>query len=283
MAKGPIITPEVEVLIATVYQKHPKWKAKEVCNWVRGDLKKKDPNLRDDWPSLSTVQKVLATYRKNKSKFPEDPLERPWSMATLDDYPIPPEAILSVLEVWKFRIEKGDILTIREAKWVARLSGVLKTIEDISYEAFEYARFELMFQLLNRPFDSTYLDRELMGLPPPELLVWQGLVAASFHPSILRWSSKEMFMKEVEQLRDRARKEEAEGLRDWIRKVEQKEAQNERLRQGKEEIDKLVDKVEILKLEKSLADAEVEKIEKAILCQEKEANHERSHSQQRQT
>ena len=167
MAKGPVVTPEVEALIAIVYRRHPKWKAKDVHNWVRDALQKNNPNLPDNWPGLSTIQKILATVRKSVNKLPDDPQEKPWSMSSLDEVPISPEVIPAVLKVWKFRVEKGDTFSIREAKWASRLSRLLEDIEELSYKASQYARTELMFQLIGRPFDSTNSDKLLMGLPMP--------------------------------------------------------------------------------------------------------------------
>ena len=161
MAKGPPVTDEVKAIIASVYHKHRKWKAPVVQNEVSCILRKDNPKLPPSWPSLSSVQKILAEVRKVK----DNPQDKPWSTATLDSYSIPPEAVPSVLKVWKFQIEKGDTFTIREAKWASRLSRLLEDIEKLSYKASQYARTELMFELIGHPFDSTELDRSLMGLP----------------------------------------------------------------------------------------------------------------------
>jgi len=165
MAKGPSITDGVAAIIARVYREHPKWKAPEIRSEASYLLCAKNPELPSGWPSLSAVQKVLAIVRKKEKELPHDPQEKPWSTAMLDDYPISPEATASVLKVWKFRIEKENTFTIREAKWAARLSGLLEDIEKLSWRASQYARTELMFQLIGRPFDSIVLDKLLMGLP----------------------------------------------------------------------------------------------------------------------
>lgn len=161
MAKGPPITDGVEAVIAAVYQKHSKWKAPAVRNEVDCILHKGNPKLPPRWPSLSAVQKVLATVRKPH----DNPQDKPWSTATLDSYPIPPEVLSVVLKVRKLCIEKGQGFSIREAKWVARLSALEQDTERLSFKASRHARTELMFELIGRPFDSTELDRSLMGLP----------------------------------------------------------------------------------------------------------------------
>jgi len=163
MAKGPLITDSIKALIASVHKKHPKWKALAVRSEVDYILHKDSPELPSPWPSLSAVHKVLADVKHNDNKPSLE--DKPWSTATLDRYPIPPEVIPVVLKVWKFRIENGDIFTIREAKWAARLSGLQQDIERLFFLASRHARTELMFELINRPFDSTELDRSIMGLP----------------------------------------------------------------------------------------------------------------------
>lgn len=166
MAKGPIITHRVELLIASVYDKHPKWKAPEIRNEVSFHLHKENPKLPSGWPSLSTVQKLLAIARKTRKELPIDPQDKPWSTATLDQYPIPPEALPAVLKVLRYNIEKGKGVTIREAKWVSRLSAIKQAINQLSTVASFFAETEQLDELIGRPFDSTLLDKLLMNLPP---------------------------------------------------------------------------------------------------------------------
>lgn len=166
MAKNPIVTEEVEILIAEFHSRHPSWKAKDVQARVSQVLYNRNPKLPPGWPGLSTVQKVLTKIRKKESELSPDPEDRPWSMATLDDYPISPEAIPAVLEVWKSRIEQKQGFTIREAKWAARLSAIprLKDITRLFSRASQYARLELIYQLIDRPFNSTIIDALLCYL-----------------------------------------------------------------------------------------------------------------------
>ena len=169
MAKNPIITDEVEALIAQFHSRHPSWKAKDVQTRVSQVLHNRNPELPLGWPGLSAVQKVLTTIRKSVNKLPDDPQDKPWSMATLnrpDIPPIPPEALPAVLKVWKLRIdsEEGNFsFSIREAKWAARLSTLITDTKELSTRASQYARTEILYQLIDRPFDSRGLDSLIMG------------------------------------------------------------------------------------------------------------------------
>ena len=154
MAKGRVVDDTVRLLIANLHREHPDWRAKE----VKAEINKR---LGQDWPGLSVVQKELSKIKL----IADNPQEKPWSTATLDSYPIPTEALPAVLKVWKSRIEKGQGFTIREAKWTARLSALEQDTERLFFLASRHARTELIFELIGRPFDSTELDRSLMGLP----------------------------------------------------------------------------------------------------------------------
>ena len=176
MAKGPIVTDRVEALIASVHQKHPKWKAPMVRNEVSFFLRKENPKLPSSWPSLSTVQKVLAKVRRRLKELPVDPQDKPWNMGTLDEYPMPPDAILAVLNVWRFDEEQKHKfgkqgyakfpfgLTIRRAKWASRLSRVIMDdTQRLSFWARQYADIEQIYQRVGHPFDSIALDSLLIA------------------------------------------------------------------------------------------------------------------------
>jgi len=159
MPKGPIVTHEIQAFIASIYGKHPKWKAKEVCNEVRSLLRKNNPKLPSEWPSLSTVQKVLATVRKNMKEMPLDPRDKPWSTPSMVKYPIPPEALPAVLIVWFWVRENLDIdLTIREAQWVARLYATAKNIPIVvlSFISRAHAATEMIYERIGAPYESKH-------------------------------------------------------------------------------------------------------------------------------
>jgi hypothetical protein len=139
-------------------------------------------------PEFDVLKKKVLKYRNHE----KSPQEGPWSTATLGDYPIPPEALPKVLEIWKLTLHSEEIsfennvmsweerLTIREAKWAARLSAVKppehKIIGEGPKTTFEgadwllalatwYARHEELNEILGHPFDSGELDYFLVGLP----------------------------------------------------------------------------------------------------------------------
>lgn len=166
MAKGPIITSAVQALINSVYQKHPKWKAPEVHNEVKYILHKDDSKLPSGWPSLSTVQKVLAIVRKKMKEEPEDPLDEPWSTASMVKYPIPAESLPSILQIWVWAWENVNYeITIRDVQWAARLYTVIKDIPLLSFISVSFAATETVHEDVGVSFETSHsADLFMFGL-----------------------------------------------------------------------------------------------------------------------
>ena len=201
MDRGPRVPDNVRLLIARIYlemrKKNPKIKAPAVREAVRCRLKKVP---YPGWPGLSVVQKVITDIRKRDA----DPLfnrqDEPWCLACLDEYPLSPEVLKAVCEVWAADLkelidsaataeaEGLDIIdsrqlgnrlstnpTIREVKWIARLHCIIQ--EDtairpwgspnrLSTTAELYARAERLHEMLGIPFESDEMDRHLiLGIP----------------------------------------------------------------------------------------------------------------------
>ena len=151
--RGPSVPDNVVNLIAEVYIKDPNQTAKEVMVEVHRRLQEPPyGQLRPGWPALSYIQKALIKIRKNESELSLDPEDRPWSVAALADYDIPPEALPVVMNVWAKALVYDRPLTIRQVKWIARLCYIYKGETDISLEyltakASNYANKEKSIKL----------------------------------------------------------------------------------------------------------------------------------------
>jgi hypothetical protein len=129
MPKGALLTDDVKILIAKVYKKYSKkWTAPMVRNEV--DLRLHNQKFTG-WPSLSSVQKVLAIIRKKESE--PSPLDETWCFYSLAEYPIAPEAIPLVISIYnKCYLESEGSYTgawmpsIREMLWVGRLHKIIE-------------------------------------------------------------------------------------------------------------------------------------------------------------
>ena len=101
MAKGRLITAAVEILVASIYDENPGWKAPRVRQQATALLRRHNPDLPSNWPGLNSVQKVLALLRKKSKETEEDPLDRSWSIGVSARHGIPPDAIPVILKVWE--------------------------------------------------------------------------------------------------------------------------------------------------------------------------------------
>ena len=150
------ITPQARALIAHRALEHPRLRRAPLAEKLQTELRERG----FDVPQFEVLERMISWYRNHAA---DNPQEKPWSMATLDHHPLPPCALPAVLRVWKSRVEADHHFTIREAKWTARLSAVEPNIEALSVLASCYTHEELMYELIDRPFDSTGLDRFLMA------------------------------------------------------------------------------------------------------------------------
>jgi len=169
MAKGAHLTKEVKILIADIHLDNTDWGATKIREKLLQKLKSMgiDRNFGPDWPSVSAVQTQLMEIRQNSdNKSPElKELNNPWSLGATSQRsiypPITPESIPVLFKVMKYRDASGEKFTIREAKWASALSPLIPDIQSLSEKATMYARAEANCDILNLPFDSTEVDKQV--------------------------------------------------------------------------------------------------------------------------
>jgi hypothetical protein len=164
--RGPEVPDEVEVLIGQVYRRRlkvdPGVTAKEVMAEVHHLLQRDGKQLRHGWPGISKVQKVIGEIKSRVREYPTSPLDEPWSLGSMAEYPLPSEALPTVMASYRKCLAENDVLPIREALWIGRLYGAIEPKDLVSDWAFLYAMDEMVSEDLGRPFDSTRLDLELI-------------------------------------------------------------------------------------------------------------------------
>lgn len=202
MAKGPKITDEVLRQIAAVYIEHPEWRAKEIQCEVNTRLRQGNPKANPSWPGLSTVQKEVTKIRGKYADTVELGQEAPWSFQSLDNYPIPPEALPSVLRAWVYTREYEALeFTVRDAKWVARFYAVYKKkdIKELVEQASAFSWGELICEVIGVPLRK---DVEYLSM----LQIYEHLIGTTLSFKRAEWilGEKQPFMtreKLVEQVR----------------------------------------------------------------------------------
>ncbi|MFC2045591.1 hypothetical protein ACFLUH_02825 [Chloroflexota bacterium] len=131
------------------------------------ELKKQIEEMGLIPPTEETMIKMISSAR-NRELGPEDTR---WSMATLERYPISPEALFSVLKVWVYARENSIIeFTVRHAKWAARLSGMIKNTDELLKWSSDYVLQEIFAEIYKIPFSSSELDLELFSSISGEII-----------------------------------------------------------------------------------------------------------------
>ena len=133
MPQGPLITDEIKVLAAKLHKEHPKWTNSMIRNEILQILHRADKSLPKDWPSKYSIDRIMPGIRERMrlSKLNPDPRDNPWTIQSMVKYPIPPEALPSVLEVWFFARDNDKFFNIRDAQWAARLYAAIKDTESL--------------------------------------------------------------------------------------------------------------------------------------------------------
>ena len=121
-------------------------------------------------PEIEVLEKLISKFRNA----PDKPEDKPWNMATLGDYPLPPEALPKVLILQQHTRGSSPLpktlpeagtelplhpLTIREAAWVARLYTLIGDIRSLHLWAIGYAMAERVSFLAGHSFDSSNMDK----------------------------------------------------------------------------------------------------------------------------
>lgn len=150
-------------------------KKKHSAIWYQEKVAERLKLTDNDNPSLRTYESLLQPIRKALQV--NNPEDKPWCLASLSKYPLPLEAIPTILlvqhNVQSHRNPKVAVkpkegqpvtgsFTIREAQWVARL----KFIEDIvtlEHWAHAYAIAERASAIIDRDFDSSEMDKAILN------------------------------------------------------------------------------------------------------------------------
>lgn len=158
----------------------PKVLASEIHKQIKVEIHTNAKLKGERAPEVGTIEKRVQKYSK-RDNYDED---KPWSLTSLKEHQIPPEAISTILKLWVWMMdEEGLIMSVREAKWAARFyaainegaSNVENPLRMLSLYARAYATTEMITEILDTPLDmGTSFDSTLWTLltgkqPSPEL------------------------------------------------------------------------------------------------------------------
>lgn len=159
MPRGPRVPIVVKRFIGEVAVLNPEWTPSELRVHVADHLEGQDLYV----PGPDSFRKIAREVRKLG---PEDV---PWSIG-VSLLVIPSDAIPDVLSVWRWTVIKGYAFTVRQAKWVAQLRGVVRGGVKLPFEiesegfyvwAERYAARERASEALQLSLETSDLDGKL--------------------------------------------------------------------------------------------------------------------------
>ena len=109
-------------------------------------------------PTEETMTKLISQARNH----PVSECDTLWSLGSLAEHPIPPEAMPAVMSAYKKALAENGELTIREAQWIARLYKIIDSPDLVWDWAWAYAMDEWLAEITKTPFDTTKLDLEMI-------------------------------------------------------------------------------------------------------------------------
>jgi len=172
-----ILTPSIERLISSRVRADQKKSSAErtprkvLAYEIQQEIARRS---KGEVPELSTLEKRISHYRS----IPEEPFDKLFSLASLVEHPIPPEAMPTVMAIYKkalpivkraketyMIVPRERELTIREVQWIARLYKLIDDPDLLWDWAWLYAEQEWVAEVTGKPFDVPEFDLELMENP----------------------------------------------------------------------------------------------------------------------
>ena len=168
MSKGPRIKPEVRqhVIKRALQERKALDEEKLTLDTLVKRITRELKNDKKTPPAPSTMRRML-TDTLNREPSPED---QRWHMNTFKVYGPSSAGLAAIMKAYRFALCHGASLTIRQAKWISRLSEPVKAIYGLPenelaalniIHAIDYARDEVLSEVMGKPFDSTTRDTEL--------------------------------------------------------------------------------------------------------------------------
>jgi hypothetical protein len=173
MGRGPGIHPDDEKYIIgrALDKKNLNMRAEDLAKKVQKELLNINKSKRKP-PAVSTMTKMISRTR-HRAPSPE---EAPWHMGTFNIYAPSAVGLATIAKAYRFALRHKVALTIRQARWIARLRPFVEAmygeppgkLEEDSLVALSiiwgcsYANDEIWHEVIGEAFDTTELDRSLV-------------------------------------------------------------------------------------------------------------------------
>ena len=163
---GPPISKEVKDLVVQTWleltSKDSKSTAKDVYYLLESRLST-DKSKKYRMPSMRAVQQIIRESKQHLEKLSKSgiSINEEWTMASLDKYELPADAIPFVIKVWRYAKNTNEHFTVIQAKWVARLYRLWEDITLLWYHSNWYSELQRTSIVSNETFNTFYPDTQL--------------------------------------------------------------------------------------------------------------------------
>ena len=168
MGKKKNIKPDVKVYVIkrALQERNALEEGKLTLDTLVKRISQELKNDKKTPPAPSTMKKTISKVR-NREPSPED---QPWHMGTFKVYTPSAVGLAAIMEAYRFALVNKATLTIRQAKWIARLRPVLEVTLGLSRRelvalsillGIDYARDEMLSEVTGEPLDTTANDQQL--------------------------------------------------------------------------------------------------------------------------
>ena len=172
-------------------------------------------------PTEETIERLISEVLNHEP----NPLDEPWSAISLLRYPIPPEALPSILQAWVLARERGEKFTIRNAQWVARFYATTKDISHLATISRLYTASELISDITGQEAPTHSVDLQIWGEMTGQEITPERekrILGLSDEEWVVSQKAGEDFLRKI------FAGEEPEFMKNMSSPQRQKEAQNER-------------------------------------------------------
>jgi len=165
---GPPLSEEMKRVILETWFRMRTTDYEPVSKEVRASVVRqleKEGYTESEIPKLRTFQEYLRRARKRQITLEQESKvdeQKPWNMQTLDEFPLPPESIPQVLQVWRYSVNLGAKFTIRHAKWASRLYSQVSDTTKLWFVSRRYCREEELALLTDTKMKIFMLDSFLV-------------------------------------------------------------------------------------------------------------------------
>lgn len=140
--RGPKTKEKVVDEIIRLKRRNPGYTASDIKRGLEKDFKDRKVFI----PKERAITSIL---KKNQDKITPSPQDQPWSIGICIKNDIPSSTIPLLIKIQAVHGDRKDLLTIRQALWIAKLYPVLRPLLEKEYSEDSKAQISNLLSIVN--------------------------------------------------------------------------------------------------------------------------------------